>query len=102
MSEPQRVYTSDGRQGVIVDTTSEPLGAPRFVEVQMEDGSRLHAPAELLVPRDDGAFELMVGLADVEGSTTAAPDAPGSRRPREDEVGGSRRPTDERPGGASV
>lgn len=75
MSEGQRVYTSDGRQGLIVGETNEGRDDPRFVEVQMEDGSRLHVPAEMLVLRDDGAFDLMVGMAEIEGRTTAAPGA---------------------------
>lgn len=75
MSEPQRVYTSDGRQGWIVGETNESRDDARFVEVRMEGGSRLHVPAELLTLRDDGAFDLMVGMAEIEGQTTATPGA---------------------------
>jgi stress response protein YsnF len=67
MDEPQRVYTSDGHQGVIVGETSSSRDDARFLEVEMEDGTRLHVPAELLELRADGTFHLPVGYADIRG-----------------------------------
>lgn len=71
MSEPQHVYTSDGHRGVIVGETNPSRDDPRFLEVLMEDGARLQVPAELLELRPDGAFDLLVGYADVEGRQAA-------------------------------
>lgn len=67
MSEPQRVITSDGHRGVIVGETNPSHDTPRFIEVEMEDGARLHVPAELLELRSDGLYTLRVGMADIEG-----------------------------------
>lgn len=77
MSDPQHVYTSDGHRGVIVGETNPSRDDPRFLEVQMEDGTRLHVPAELLELRADGAFDLKVGYAEIEGRQ-----ATGSERAR--------------------
>lgn len=67
MGEAQRVFTSDGHQGVIVGETNQSRDDARFLEVEMEGGARLHVPAELLELRPDGAFDLKVGYADIEG-----------------------------------
>ena len=70
MSEPQQVYSSDGRRGVIIGDSVPSRDDPRFVEVQMEDGTLLHVPAELLVLRPDGAFDLNVAVTTMEGLAT--------------------------------
>lgn len=86
MGEPQRVYTSDGHQGVIVGETNPSRDDARFLEVEMEGGARLHVPAELLELRPDGGFDLKVGYAEIEGqravgeSQRAVGEAQGTRR----------------------
>ncbi len=72
MSDPQHVYTSDGHRGVIVGEASPSRDDPRFLDVLMDDGTRLHVPAELLELRPDGAFNLLVGYAELEGQQTTA------------------------------
>lgn len=83
MNASQHVFTSDGRRGVIVGDTYPSRDDPRFVEVRMEDGALLHVPVELLELRQDGAFTLQVGTADIEGQASGADlagDASSSRR----------------------
>jgi uncharacterized protein (TIGR02271 family) len=62
MTDPQYVYRSDGRRGVIVQSQDPGTDDRRFLRVRFDDGAELTVPAELLELRPDGAFSLNVSL----------------------------------------
>lgn len=72
MSDLQYVYSSDGRRGVIIEDRDRANDDRRFLTVRFEDGTLLQVPTELLDPRPDGAFNLV--LSDVE-----LPEAPNAQ-----------------------
>ena len=80
MSDAQYIYTSDGRRGVIVADHEPTTDDPRFLTVRFEDGKLLHVPAELLDPRLDGHFNLLLSdmqLEEARNATAKAAEAPG-------------------------
>lgn len=81
MSDPQYVYSSDGRRGVIVQDHDPANDDRRFLLVRFPDSPDLTVPAELLELRPDGAYHLNVGHAELQvaanagarGATAAGP-----------------------------
>lgn len=72
MSDPQYVYSSDGRRGVIVQDQDPATDDRRFLRVRFPDSPDLTVPAELLELRPDGAFDLKVGHAELQVAANAA------------------------------
>jgi uncharacterized protein (TIGR02271 family) len=77
MSEPQYVYSSDGRRGLIVQDRDQATDDRRILTVRFEDGRLLHVPTELLDLRPDGAFNLV--LSDIELSEAPNATAAGAQ-----------------------
>lgn len=73
MSDPQYVYSSDGRRGVIVQDQDPTTDDRRFLRVRFDDSPDLTVPAELLELRPDGAFFLNVGHAEMQEAANARP-----------------------------
>jgi uncharacterized protein (TIGR02271 family) len=72
MSDPQYVYSSDGRRGVIVQDHDLATDDRRFLRVRFPDSPDLTVPAELLELRPDGAFDLKAGHAELQVAANAA------------------------------
>jgi uncharacterized protein (TIGR02271 family) len=73
MSDPQYVYSSDGRRGVIVQSEDPATDDRRFLRVRFGDGPDLTVPAELLELRPDGAFALNAGHEQLQPAPNAGP-----------------------------
>lgn len=73
MSDPQYVYSSDGRRGVIIRDLDPSTDDRRFLRVRFDDGPELTVPAELLELRSDGAFDLSVGHRELMEAPNAGP-----------------------------
>lgn len=71
MSDPQYVYSSDGRRGVIVQDHDPANDDRRFLRVRFPDNPDLTVPAELLELRPDGTYYLNAGHAELQVATNA-------------------------------
>jgi uncharacterized protein (TIGR02271 family) len=72
MSEPQYVFSSDGRRGVIVQDQDPATDDRRFLKVRFDDTPDLIVPAELLELRPDGTYYLNAGHAEFQVAANAA------------------------------
>jgi hypothetical protein len=73
MSDPQYVYSSDGRRGVIIRDLDPSNDDRRYLRVRFDDSPELTVPAELLELRADGAFDLNVGHRELIEAPNAGP-----------------------------
>lgn len=73
MSDTQYVYSSDGRRGVIIRDADPDAATPGFVRVRFDDSPELTVPAELLLPRDDGSYDLSAGHEELQVAPNARP-----------------------------
>jgi uncharacterized protein (TIGR02271 family) len=71
MSDPQYVFSSDGRRGVIVQDQDPANDNRRFLRVRFPDSPDLTVPAELLELRPDGAYSLNAGHAELTEAANA-------------------------------
>lgn len=78
MDDAQYVYTSDGRRGVVVVDREPATDDRRFLTVRFEDGKLLQVPTELLDPRLDGHFNLLLSDLPLEAAPNATASAAGS------------------------
>lgn len=90
MSDPQYVYSSDGRRGVIVQGEDPATDDRRFMRVRFGDGPDLTVPAELLELRPDGAFDLNAGHEELRQARNAGP----RREPNADDANGGVEPVE--------
>jgi uncharacterized protein (TIGR02271 family) len=60
------VHGEGGLHGIIADVTRLRRGQETRVEVRLDDGRLLVLPAGALIPRDDGGYDLLLGLDELD------------------------------------